>query len=307
MAAPGNLYVSSSAVGIKESVLDDLFIVSPVDTKFSAKIKAGRKPTSTKHEWMTDTIESETDNAQPEGNTHVISATVAATRPYNILQIQERTFGVSRTTLQLESYGGVTTESHLTAKKMKALAKDAERAALRAVRNDTDTRQMRGALNWITTNLSKAADATLNADGTVTGGTLRPLTEGIFKDVVENLFNNSTGEPDTVYGSTSLCRSFTSFGGGGNYRQMIEKGKMDSYVDLYSTEFDFQFRIVPHRLMPANTLFICDHSTWKKNVLYPVTKKEVLFNADGKQFAITTEWTIEARAESCNGRITQVY
>lgn len=307
MAAPTNLYTSSSVVGIKESVLDDVFVVSPVDTKFSSKIKAGRKPTSTKHEWLTDTVEADEENAQPEGNTHTISAITAATRLYNILQIHTKTFGVSRTTQQLQSYGGVAEEGRLTALKMKALAKDSERAALRSVRNDTDTRKMRGALNWVITCISKASDATLNADGTITGGTLRPFTEGIFKDVIENIFNNSTGSPDTVYTTTGLCRKFTEFGQTGNYRQMVDKGKLDSFVDIYSTEFDFSFTIKPHRLMPSNTVFICDHDTWKKNILSPATKKEILFNADGKQYAITQEWTIEARSEMCNGRIVNVY
>jgi hypothetical protein len=307
MAAPANLYVSSSAVGIKESVVDDVFVVSPVDTKFTGKIKSGKKPTSTKHEWLTDTIPADTDNAQPEGNTVTISATTAATRLYNILQIQDKKFGVSRTTLELQSYGGVTEEGRLTALNMKALAKDSERAALRAVRNDTDTRQMRGALNWTITNLSKDAGATLNADGTVTGGSLRPFTEGIFKDVVENIFNNSTGTPDTVYTTTSLSRKFTEFGQTGTYRQMVKKGELDSYVDVYATEFDFVFKVTPHRLMPANTMFICDHDTWKKNVLHPATKKELGYVADGKQLHIVTEWTIEARSELCNGRITQIF
>ena len=307
MTAPANLYVSSSAVGIKESEVDDVFIVSPVDTKFSAKIKAGQKPKNTTHGWYTDTIAADADNVQAEGDTITVSATVAATRLTNTLQIQSKTFGVSRTTLELQSYGGVTDEGHLTAKNMKALAKDSERAALRGVEVTSDPRAMKGALNWITTSLMKASDATLNANGTISGGTLRPLSEGLFKDCIENIFNNSTGEPDTVYCSSALTRKFTEFAGTGNYRQMVEKGRIDAYVDLYATEFDFVFRIQPHRIMPANTIFICDHSTWKKNTLHAASKKEVLFNADGKQFHIVQEWTIEARSELCNGRITNVY
>jgi hypothetical protein len=307
MASPTNLYKSSAVVGLKESTLDEVFIVSPVDTKFSSKIKTGKQPLNTTHGWITDAVEADEDSASPEGDQYSIGAVTAAVKLTNTLQIQSKTFGISNTTLALESYGNVSDEGHTTALKMKGLAKNMERASLRSVENTTDTRKMKGALNWIITNLNKAGDATLNADGTISGGTLRQLTSDIFKDVVESIFNNSTGSPDTVYTTSALCRRVTTWGETGNYRQMVEKGKVDSYVDLYSTEYDFTFRIVPHRLFPANTMMICDHTTWRKNILRPVKKKEILFNADAKQIDIRTEWTIESRSEICNGRITNVF
>lgn len=308
MATPTNMYATGSAIGIKESLSNDISNVSPANTKFYSKIgnSPDGKPKATKHEWLTDVVPAATDNAQPEGNTWAASAITAATRLYNILQIQSRIFGISRSNLQVDSAGGVTREGYQTALFMKALAEDTERAALRAVRNDTDTRQMRGALNWTTTNISMGAGATLNADGTVTGGADRQLTDAVFKSVTENIFNNSNGEPDTVYCASSLVQAFTNMAGAGNYRQMVEEGKLNSYVNIYATEFDFEFQIKPHRLMPAKTVFICDHKTWKKSTLQPATKKEYGFDSDGKQFAIVQEWTLEARAELCNGRITSV-
>lgn len=309
MAAPTNMYVTSSAVGIRESLSDDISVVSPVDTKFYSKIgkSPDGKPKSTKHEWLTDVIPADSSNAQAEGDTITASAITAATRLYNMLTIQSRSFAISNTNLEIDSAGGVTREGHQTTLYMQALAKDSERMALRGVRSDTDPRQMRGALNWVTTNLDKASDATLNADGTVTGGTSRALTEDIFKNVIENIFNNSTGQPDTVYCSSSLVRAFTGFAGAGNYRQMVEKGKLNSYVDVFATEFDFEFQIKPHRLMPANTVFLCDHKTWKKSTLRPAKKDPLGKTSDGIIYDIRQEWTLEARAEICNGRITNVY
>lgn len=308
MAAPTNMYVSSSVTGLREQLSDDITNVSPVDTKFYSKIGTSPegKPKNTKHEWLTDVVPAVTDNAQPEGNTYTASAITAATRLYNILQILNRRFGIARTTLQLKGAGGVSTEGYQTALFMKALAQDTEYAFLRGVRNDTDTRKMRGALNWITTNLDKDAAATLNSDGTVTGGADRTLTDTLFKNVTQNIFDNSIGKPDTIYCSSNLTRAFTSLAGAGNYRQMVEEGKLNSYVDVYATEYDFVFNIKPHRNMPAKTAFLCDHSTWKKATLHPATKKEWGFDSDGKQFVIEEELTLEARAETCNGRITNI-
>lgn len=308
MATPANMYATGSVTGIRESLSNDVSNVSPVDTQFYSKIgnSPDGKPKHTKHEWLTDVVPAVTDNAQPEGNTWSASAITAATRLYNILQIQDRKFAISRTTQQVNSAGGVSKEGYQTALFMKALAKDTERAALRGVRNDTDTRQMRGALNWTTTNISMGSGATLNADGTITGGADRQLDGTIVKSVTENIFNNSTGKPDTIYCPSTLNQAFTNMAGAGNYRQMVDGGKLDSYIDVYATEFNFTFKIKPHRDMPAKTVFIVDHSTWKKAILHPATKEEYGFNADGKQYAIVQEWTLEARAELCNGRITNV-
>lgn len=307
MGAPSNTYVTSSVIGIEEDVSRIVSNVSPVDQKFMKAI--GNTPEDVgniKHEWLTDTIEADADNAQAEGDDRTAAAIVAATRLYNTMQIQSATYFISKTTLAMKAYGGVSKESYISTKKMKKLAKDEERAFLRGVRNDSDNRQMRGKLNWITTNLNKADDATLNADGTVTGGTNRAFGADIFKNTVENIYLNSIGEPDTVYTTTALARKFTELGGAGNYRQMVEKGKLDSYVDVYATEFDFVFKIKPHRLYPSGVMTIIDHSTWKKAVLRAEKKTELASVGDNKKFDITVEHCLEARAESANGRVTNL-
>ena len=307
MAAPSNTYVTASVIGIEEDVSSIVSNVSPIDQKFMKAI--GNTPEdvgNTKHEWLTDTIAAHESNAQAEGDDRTATACVAATRLYNTMQIQSVTYFLSKTTLAVKTYGGVSKESYQSTKFMKKLAKDEEFAFLTGVRNDSDNRQMRGMLNWITTNLDKAADATLNADGTVTGGTARALTGDLFKNVVENVYINSIGEPDTVYTTTSLCRKFTDLAGAGNYRQMVEKGKLDSYVDVYSTEFDFVFKIKPHRLFPSGVLAIIDHSTWKKAVLRPEKKTELASVGDNRKFDVTVEHCLESRAESANGRITNL-
>lgn len=308
MAAPTNMLATGSVTGIRESLSDDVSNVSPVDTQFYSKIgnSPDGKPKHTKHEWLTDVVPADTDNKQPEGNTWTASAITAATRLYNTLQILGRYFSISRTSQQVNSAGGVSKEGYQTALFMKALAKDTERAFLRGVRNDTDTREMRGALNWVTTNINMGAGAVLNSDGTITGGADRQLDATIIKNICENIFNSSTGEPNTIYCPSTLVQAFTNMAGAGNYRQMVEEGKLNSYVNIYATEFNFEFQIQPHRLMPAKTILLCDHKTWKKAILHPAKKEEFGFNADGKQYAIVEELTLEARAELCNGRGTNL-
>lgn len=308
MAAPTNMYISSSVTGLRESLLDDVSNVSRVDTQFYSKIGASPegKPKNYKHEWLTDVVPAAASNAQTEGDSYSASAITAATRLYNTLQIQNRIFSIARSAKQLKGAGGVSTEAYQTALFMKALAGDTEFAALRGVRNDSGARQMRGALNWCTTNIDKASDANLNTDGTITGGADRTLSAELIRNVTQNIFDNSTGNPDTIYIPSNLSKRITDMAGAGNYRQMVEEGKLNTYVNVFATEFNFEFQIKPHKHMPAKTLFMCDHSTWKKATLFPATKKEWGFDSDGDQYVIEQEWTLEARAETCNGRIVNI-
>ena len=203
MTVPTNTYKTGSVVGIYENLSSMVSNIAPLDTHFWKAIgNYGEEVTMTKQEWLIDTLRAAASNVQPEGDDRSAAAITPATRVYNTQQIQSVTFFISETALKAKSPGGgVSKEAYQTALHSKFLAKDKEFAIWRAVRNDTDDgttgRQMRGALNWITTNIDKAADATLNSDGTVTGGNARPLTGPMLKDLHEDVYN-SGGEADTL-------------------------------------------------------------------------------------------------------------
>lgn len=306
MAAPSNTYTTGSVVGIYENLSSMVSNIAPLDTLLLKAIGSyGETVTQTKQEWLIDTLRAAASNAQAEGDDRTATAITPATRVYNMQQIQSETFFISETALKAGSpAGGVSKEAYQTALHSKALAKDKEFAIWRGIRNDTDNRQMRGALNWITTNIDRAADSTLNANGTVTGGTGRNLSGAMLKDLHEDIYN-SGGEGDTVFCGSFQAKKISEIAGFGNYRQMVEKGKVNDYVDLYQTEFGV-LKVRIHRNFPTDVVAIMDLSQWKKAVYRPDKKERLGKSGDNVKFDITTEWSVISLQEAASGRITNL-
>lgn len=306
MAVPANTFKTYEAVGLREDLSDIITTISPLDTLFYSGLKEVGC-SATKHEWQTDALAAAASNAQLEGDDRSATAIAATTRLYNMAQIQSKTFRISGTEEKVKKAGRVSEIDYQTAKHTKELAKDIEYAFLREIRVDGDAataRKMRGALNWIITNLDKAADATLNADGTVTGGTPRALTEILVKNVCQNIFTEG-GNPTIVYCGAFQKRKFSEFAGSGNYRTMVENKKLEASVDVYVNDF-FSLTIKPHRIMLTDVVFICDKNYWKKATLRPIGREELAKTGDSRIFDITVEHTLEANAEKANGRITNL-
>lgn len=300
-------YTTYDAVGIREDLSDTITNISPVDTQFYSAIGAG-KAAQTKVEWIIDALDAAADNAQVEGADRTAGTITPGTRVYNMCQIQAKTFQISDTNDTVKAAGSLTSVGYQTAKNMKSLATDIEKAFLNGVRADGTSsvaRTMRGALNWCTTNLSKATDATLNADGTITAGTARALTETILVDNLQDIFS-AGGDPDTIFAPPVLKRAISGFSQAtNNYRIAVEGGKLDSVVDVYVSDFG-QVTIKAHRLMDTDKLFICDTKLWKKATLRPTGKRQLAKTGDSQIFDLTVEHTLMALQEAGNGRITDL-
>ncbi len=309
MAVPSNTYKTYEAVGIKESLEDIIYNISPVDTIFSSKLKeAEAKPNGVKYEWQTDALAAAASNAQLEGDDTAASAASPTTRLYNMMQIQKKAFRISGTMDAVKAAGRAKELAYQTAKNTKELAKDIEYAFLREVRVDGDAataRKMRGALNWITTNLNKAADATLNADGTITGGTARALTEAILNATSQNVFTEG-GNPTLALCGPFQKRQVSAFTTGTvNYRRPVEEKKIINTVDVYVNDF-FTLTIKPHRIMPTDVMVILDMDYWKKATLRPTAREELAKTGDSELYHIIAEHTLVAGNEKASGRITNL-
>jgi hypothetical protein len=197
-AVPDNTYTTSTgASNNREDLSDEIYIIAPVDTLFSSKI-GEVKATGIKHEWQTQAIAAGTDDYHAEGDTTAAEALTPTVRLYNTCQIQKKVFSISGTEDEVKKGGKMQSEiDRQTALKMMEHAKNIEVNAMSGIRADNDPRRSRGALNWTTTNLGKADDAVLNADGTLTGGTARPLTEAMVKEQLQNVFTQG-GNVDTI-------------------------------------------------------------------------------------------------------------
>lgn len=307
MGVPTNAHLTYSEIGIREDLGDMIFNIDPVETQFTRALRKGPKPLNTKVEWLTESLASAASNAQLEGNDVTIEAVVAPTRVYNNCQISTKSFAISGTEEEVKLAGRKSAIAHQTSKKGKELAKDIEYRNLREVRQDgaaATARKCRGALNWCTTNLDKASDATLNADGSITGGTARALTESLVLDTLQNIWS-AGGNPKQAFMGPYQKRQFSAFAGTGNYRRPIENTKIVNTVDVYVHDFGM-LALKPHRIMPTDTVFFPDMQYWKARNLRPVRREQIAKSGDSEKYFLITEGTLESSQEAASGRITNL-
>ena len=310
MAVPSNTYLTTAAVGIREDLHNLLYVISPSDTMFSSKI-GKRGADNTKVEWLTDSLRASAQNKRLRGDDRTPTAVTAATRLYNNCQVQSESFKVDDSLKAVKSAADVTSEEYLTAKFMKDLAGDVEWAFLREARVDGTASvapAMRGALLWVTTNLNKASDATLTASGAVTGGTSRAFTAAIATNTLQTMWAAGAKGKYTGYCGGFQKSQVSSWGDTGNYRIPVEGKKINDAIDVFFGDFG-TVTFVPHRTMPTDVVFFCDHEYWKKATLRPTKKKKASPDSNLGDYTavdITVDHTLMALNEAANGRITNL-
>jgi hypothetical protein len=233
---------------------------------------------------------------------------------FNYCQIQEESYAVTSTSGAVKTAGRSTERDLQRRKHMEGLTRDMDRTFLKSViqlgDGATVPYKMKGIINWIVTNLSAASDATLNADGTVTGGTARLLTSSILKAAMQNMF--TTGSTDKNKTIKGLCNAIqqSAFDNvasqGGNKQRFIKGSEVDDYVDVYVTAFG---KIVTELdvEMPTDIMLLLNMSYWKKATLEPIGEvKLATSSALNEKYHITVDHTLEAKNESSSARITNL-
>ena len=310
-SVPSNTMTTYDLTAGREDLVDEISILTPIDSPFyngcgTASAKA------MKHEFLTDTIRQPGANKALIGSDPTIAASTQPTKIYNNIQLQEESFSIADSAEAVDTAGNSGGYEYQKAKKMKALVGDMEYAFLRGVRADGaagTAPEMRGALNWTTTNLDKASDATLNADGTVTGGTSRELTKELLKGVLQNMYaagSGGQGKMLTAYCGSVQKDKFDGFANTGVNRRAIARDEVDDKVDLYITSWG-TIKAEINRTMPTDVFFIFDHSFWKKATLIPIGIQELdRSSRSNRKWHMTVQHTLEAKNETSAGRITNL-
>jgi len=281
-----------------------IYQIAPVDTLFSSKI--GTVPaTATKHEWQTQALAAGTDDYHAEGDSGDAEALTPTVRLYNTCQIQKKIFRISGTEEKVKKGGSMQSEiDRQTALKMKEHAKNIEVMSLSGIRADADPRRSRGALNWCITNVGKADDGVLNADGTITGGTARPLTEAMVTEQQQNAFTQG-GSPDTLYMAPYQAKQIAGWVDSGNTRRNVDGKTLTNSIEVYESPFGL-VAVKKHRNMPTNVVFGADHAYWKKAVLRATSREQLGKDGDSTPFHVVTEHCIEACNEAASFRIVDL-
>ena len=312
MAQPTNTFDSYDARGIRESLADIIYDISPSETPFyssTAKVTA----TNTYHEWQTDSLRSSADNKHVEGDETVAEARTATSRLGNYTQIFKNAVTVPDTDSGLKKAGRAAEMAYQVLKVAKEQKLDIEKALFannaRVAGNSTTARELAGAPAWLITNTSfganEGADPTGDGTDARTDETsaLTAFDQTKFDTVMQSIWV-SGGRPDVVYLSAFQMNKALAFTGNNNQRSQVQAGdeKVIKSLAVYVTPWG-TVEFMPTRENRSRDVFIVQKDMWAVGVLRPTKNTELAKTGDATKRQVVTELTLVCKNEAANGGI----
>ena len=318
MAALSNTYLTFSAIGNREDLVDIIYNVSPTDTPFQASV-GKTKAEATFHEWQTDVLAAATTNAFVQGDDSTSSYTFAAAaytkRLGNRTQISKKDVVVSGTQDAVSKAGRKKEIVYQLVKKNKELARDMEfvltQIGISAVGGATTAPTLGSLENWygttasaVTTNTSLGsggANGTTQATTVRTDGTQRPLTESLLKGVIQGAWTNG-GDIDLIMTGPFNKTVISGFTGNNTRMQDTTDKKLVSSIDVYVSDFGTH-KIVANRFSRDRTVHCLMTDMWSVAYLRPKQTIDLAKTGDNEKAWVLAEYTLEDRNDSGSGAV----
>ena len=315
MAQPTNTFDSYDANGIRESLEDIIYDVSPEETPFYSACKKV-KATNTLHEWQTDALRASAANAHIEGDDTTAEARTATSRLGNYTQIFKNAVVIPDTDEGLDKAGRAKEMAYQTLKIAKEQKLDIEKALFdnnaRAAGNSTTARELAGAPAWMITNTdfgaNEGADPTGDGTDARTDETtaLTAFSQAKFDGVMQSIWEQG-GNPDVVYLSAFQMNKALGFTGMNNQRSTIGASvggtnAVINAVDVYVTPWG-TVEFIPSRENRSRDVFIMQNDMWSVGVLRPTKNTELSKTGDAQRRQVVTELTLCSLNEKASGII----
>ena len=308
MAIVTNTFLTFSAIGNREDLIDQIYNVDPVETPFF-KMCDKAKASSTLHEWQTQALAAAANNAQLQGDEVSFAAVTVTVRESNRTQISRKEVVVSGTQDAVDKAGRQREMVYQLMLKNKELNRDIETVLTgnraQVTGNSTTAPQLRPLCAWYATNDSRGSGGADGSSGAAaTDGTQRALTEALLKSVLQLCWTNG-GDPDVV-----MCGPFNKTvisGFSGNASRFIDTSKMKlvTAIDVYKGDFGEQ-KIVPNRFSRERDVHVLQRDLWAVATLRGKKTEDLAKTGDATKAMIITEYTLEARNEKGSGIVADL-
>lgn len=326
MAVVANTFRTTSAVGNREELADEVNMIDPEDTPIYTMIGKPRCK-STHPEWETISLDTPAENAIEEGAEYTYESTTAATRVGNYTQIFRKTGRVSGTQDAVDNAGRAEQLAQAKMRKGIAIRKDVELAIVSNTASVAGTTRYAGSLpSWVATNVSRGSGGSNGGFSSGTGltvaatnGTQRAFTKTILDTVAQSGYNSGANFRYLVVSPyvKSVFVTFMSDTNVASFRYAATDGKNNSIVanaDIYEGPFG-KLNIVPNRVMATsaavarNAHFLDpQYVSWawlKGRAIKEDT--DVAKTGDAEQFVLLGEGTLVVKNEKGLGVAADLY
>lgn len=300
MAIATDAFTTYTAIGNREDLTDVIKNISPVETFFTSNIGEGTA-SARYHEWQTDALASPGANAQIEGDDAAAATAITPTaRVGNYCQILRKIWQITETQEVVDKAGRKSEQAYQSQKNLKELATDLEYALVinaTAASGATGTaRQLKGALGWITTNVSSASATGLD------------LTETLYNDNLALIWAQGGKPQHTLCGSYQKRKisAFTANSTRFNDTEKSGKNTIQAAVDVYKSDFgaiNIHLHYIMNTAAAGTVLNLGDLNLWSKAWLRRTKITELSKTGDSTKKMAIGEVTLESLQEKGSGKI----
>lgn len=298
--------------GIRESLHDAIYNISPEDTPFMSGAGRGPRAKQTFEEWQIDSLEApDGNNAHLEGDEASFVTPADTVRVGNVCQISRKTLILSDTLEVVNKAGRRSELAYQLAKKGAALKIDQETIFLRAQGGDLGaegTPRRLASLNaWVKTNTDHAGDG---ADPVYTSGlptaartdgTPRPVTETIVQNVIQQGWTNGA-KFRTLLAGAFVKTQISKFEGIAqrNFDLSNVSPRPTAIIaaaDVYVSDFGVM-RVIPSRFQRPRDLWFIDWEMVEVMYLRPHQTSVLAKTGDSHKRLMVVEYTLKVRNEA---------
>lgn len=315
MTIVANTFTTYSAVGLRESLENKIYQISPEETPFISNI--GRGSTKTVYnEWQNDALAAaDTANAQLEGDDiATFPAVVPTLRLGNYCQISRKLAVVSGTNEEATKAGRTSEMAYQLAQRAAELKRDVESIVCQnqgaVAGNNTTARKTAGFEAFIRTNQSRGASgvaSTLSGatqgfpNAAPTDGTQRAFTETILKAVLSSIYT-SGGKSKICLLGVAQKQVASSFAGIAQQRR--ETGDKSAVIvgaaDVYVSDFG-EVTFVPTRFSRNRTALFIDPEYVQLDFYRSFRTKPLAETGDAQKRMILVEYMLRVTHEGAHG------
>jgi len=315
MSAPTDTFLTSAAIGIRESLHDKIFMLDKDEFPFMTAIGGGSAK-NTYEEWQTDTLGSASStNYNLEGDDSTNVAITPTVRVGGRTQIFKKVFQISRTEEQVDKAGRDSEIGYQTAKQGRQIKMDIETSLLLNQASNAESgatpRKLGGFLSWLTSNVSRGSGGSnggFSSGNTVaaTNGTQRTSTETLLQAVVKSAWDNG-GKPDMLLVGSAQKQVVSGFSGIATQYQQAngKRAKIVAAADIYISDFG-ELKIVPDRYTSARDNILVDPGMAQVLWLSKIKREELAKTGDSRKFHLVGELTLKVNNQAAHGVVADL-
>ncbi len=313
-------------VGVRESLTDKIYDLSPMDTPLMTAIGRGKAAKNTFEEWQTDEIDDAAENAALDGDDATFSTASPTVRLGNYTQIFTKSVVVSGTAQAIDAAGRRNELLYQVDKRTREIKRDIERAIswnrASQLGSRATARKLAGFEAWIESNSNRGTGGldggwttstkivAAATDATTTNR--RTFTEARFKEAIRSCWDE-TGEspPLAIVGSFAKTQASGFAGIATQYQQQSGNPNSSKGIailaaaDWYVSDFG-KHRIVPSHQSRGRTALLVQPKHWEMRYLRPFKVVPLAKTGDADKKQLIAEATLVSFNEKSSGVVADL-